>query len=250
MSWSRQRKTAYGLGTFFIVACVIVFPAYYFFYTPPTCSDGVQNQGEQGIDCGGPCRRLCPNAFMSPSISWTGVERVSPGLYNVAAYIINPNPTVGAYRVPYHAVLYDAKGEIIDQYYDVVSLHPHRNTLAFKGAVNTGARIPTRVLFEFTATPNWYAENDVLAALQVAKQDYSEDDSGAALVVTLHNSSPEPIGHTTVYAILYDVDGNHLGFSKTVVDGVPANGSALAPFTWPESWNGKVISKEILPVAE
>jgi len=26
----------------------------------PTCSDGVQNQGERGIDCGGPCPNPCP----------------------------------------------------------------------------------------------------------------------------------------------------------------------------------------------
>jgi hypothetical protein len=26
-----------------------------------TCSDGRQNQGEQGIDCGGPCDALCPS---------------------------------------------------------------------------------------------------------------------------------------------------------------------------------------------
>ena len=26
----------------------------------PTCSDGIQNQGETGIDCGGPCPAICP----------------------------------------------------------------------------------------------------------------------------------------------------------------------------------------------
>ncbi len=26
-----------------------------------TCSDGVKNQGEQGIDCGGPCQNACPS---------------------------------------------------------------------------------------------------------------------------------------------------------------------------------------------
>ena len=27
-----------------------------------TCADGIQNQGEEGVDCGGPCRRICGNA--------------------------------------------------------------------------------------------------------------------------------------------------------------------------------------------
>jgi hypothetical protein len=30
------------------------------FTDPPTCNDGVQNQGEGGIDCGGPCPNACP----------------------------------------------------------------------------------------------------------------------------------------------------------------------------------------------
>ncbi|MBK7389722.1 MAG: hypothetical protein IPI23_11835 [Bacteroidetes bacterium] len=29
-----------------------------------TCSDGIQNQGETGIDCGGPCA-ACPTATLS-----------------------------------------------------------------------------------------------------------------------------------------------------------------------------------------
>ncbi len=31
--------------------------------TAPTCSDGIQNQGETGIDCGGPCPNACPPSY-------------------------------------------------------------------------------------------------------------------------------------------------------------------------------------------
>ena len=45
----------------------------------PTCSDGIQNQGETGIDCGGPCPPCCPCSasparpflLSPPSVSWT-----------------------------------------------------------------------------------------------------------------------------------------------------------------------------------
>jgi hypothetical protein len=36
------------------------FAAHAKFWADPTCSDGVQNQGEAGIDCGGPCPATCP----------------------------------------------------------------------------------------------------------------------------------------------------------------------------------------------
>lgn len=38
-------------------------------YTAPTCSDGLQNQGERGVDCGGPCGKECPHPPASEAVS-------------------------------------------------------------------------------------------------------------------------------------------------------------------------------------
>ncbi len=249
-SWSQRRKLIYG-GIAALVVCAAIFLlAFFFFYKAPTCFDGVRNGNEQGVDCGGSCQRLCPSAFLAPSVSWTRLEQVAPGLYNVAAYVINPNPTAGAALVPYHVILYDDQGVEITEYDGTMTLPPHRNALAFNGAVSTGKRIPSRALFELTAAPNWLSEADPLAALSVGDKTYSEDASGASLSVVLKDTAVDPVGRTSVYAVLYDKDGNALGFSKTILDGIPAYGSAVAPFTWPSSFGGAVISIEVLPVAE
>ncbi|MBK8414265.1 MAG: hypothetical protein IPL22_06950 [Bacteroidetes bacterium] len=53
-----------------------------------TCSDGIQNQGETGIDCGGPCA-ACPTATCSDGIQnqgETGIDCGGP---------CAPCPTVG-----------------------------------------------------------------------------------------------------------------------------------------------------------
>jgi hypothetical protein len=113
-----------------------------------------------------------------------------------------------------------------------------------------GKRIPAKALFEFSSAPNWISAADPLYAITVGKKSFSEDSSGASLSVTLNNTSAQLINRTDVYAVLYDKDGNAIGFSKTILDGIPAYGSATAPFTWPASFNGAVISIEVLPVAE
>ena len=249
-SWSQRRKMIYG-GIASLVACAAIFlPAFFFFYKAPTCSDGMKNGDETGVDCGGSCQRLCPSAFLSPSVSWTRMEQVAPGLYNVAAYIINPNPNAGAVSVPYHVIVYDDQGIEITEYTGTVTLRPQRNTLAFSAAVPMGKRIPAKALFQFTAAPDWIVQPDLLQSLVIGDKKYSEDDTGASLSVTLKNSSVNPIGRTDVYAVLYDKDGNALGFSKTILDGIPSQGSAVAPFTWPSSFKDFVISIEVLPVAE
>ena len=69
--------------------------------------------------------------------------------------------------------------------------------------------------------------------------------------MTLQNNAVTAYKDLTVYVVLYDAAGNAIDFSKTVIDSVPGNGGTIvAPFTWPLSHNGRVISIEVLPVLE
>lgn len=250
-SWSKNRKLIYGGSTIIIIAGAIIIPAFLHFYKAPTCFDGAKNGNEQGTDCGGSCSRLCQNAFLSVNgAAWVRYEEVAPHLYNVAAYIVNPNTEGEASHVPYHIVLYDKDGVIITDRSGTVTLPPRRNTLAFQGAINVGKRIPAKALFEFTEAPNWHKRIDPLAKISIGDKSYTEDSYGSALSVTMNNKDVLPITNLSVYIVLYDKDGNALGFSKTVLDEIPANISAIAPFTWPLDRKGAVISIEVLPVQE
>lgn len=249
-SWSKRRKYEYGAIVAIIVVGVVILLFYRFIYKTPTCFDGVQNQSEQGVDCGGVCERLCSNSFLAADIAWSRLEEVAPGLYNIAAYVINNNVEGGAASVPYHIVLYDNQGMLITETDGLVTLPPHRNTLIFAPAVPVGKRIPVRASVEFTSEPDWRKQKDTLQSLVVSNKKYSEDETGSSLMVTLRNTSVTTIENLTVYAVLYDRNGNAIGFSKTQLDEVPALGDAVAPFTWPINRHDMVISIEVLPVAE
>lgn len=249
-SWSQQRKTIYALLVVILVVGAIGVPVFLTVYKAPTCSDGVRNGNEQGTDCGGSCQRLCQSSFLPPSLAWTRFEEVAPGLYNIAAYLVNPNTDAEARNVPYHISLYDDRGVLITDTNGLVTLPPHRNTLAFKGAINVGKRVPAKALFEFTALPQWYKHSDELGPLSVADKKYEEDESGSSLVATIKNNSAKLISTLSVYAVLYNADGNALGFSKTIIDEIAAQSTVVAPFTWPLNRKGAVISVEILPVLE
>ena len=249
-SWSRRRKSIYALIAAVVLIAAVGVPGFLHFYKAPTCSDGVQDGDEQGVDCGGSCERLCQSAFLAPSVAWARFAEVAPHLYNLGAYIINPNIAGEAQNVPYHIALYDDQGiPIIDT---TERSHCRRIGIRLRSRAQSilGARVPAKALFEFTAPPDWYIQDDTLQPLTIGDKKYSEDQDSASLLVTLGNSGVDPIGRITVYTILYDKDGNALGFSKTIVDGIPGKGTAVAPFTWPQSFNGQVISIEVLPVAE
>lgn len=249
-TWANRRKTLYAAIVVVILAAALGLPSFFFFYKAPSCFDGIQNGNEQGIDCGGSCTKLCQSAFLAPAVSWTRFKSVAPGLYNVAAYIVNPNQNAEATGTPYHMALYDAKGMLITDVYGQVTLPPRRDSLAFQGAVAVGSRLPARAFFEFTAAPNWFIASDPLSAISIGRRDYQENQNSSSLLVTLNNASAVSVGPVTVYVVLFDQNGDTLDFSKTIVDQVPANGSADAPFTWPESHHGAVVSIAVLPVAE
>ncbi|MFA6601917.1 MAG: hypothetical protein WCT02_03595 [Candidatus Paceibacterota bacterium] len=250
-SWSHRRKSSYAIVVIAIVLVAVTSIAFLFFYKTPTCFDGIQNGGEGGIDCGGRCSRLCQSSFLPPSVTWTRFEKVAPGFYNVAAYIVNPNVEGTAFDAPYRFSLYDSKGILIVEREGVVTLPPHRNTLAFQAQVSVGQREPVKAIFEFIeAGPNWQKASDQLSSLVFDSGVYTEDQDSSSLSATLKNVGVQNLGRMSVYAVLKDAEGNAIGFSKTVIDGIPAKSMVTAPFTWPFGRNGRVISQEVLPVAE
>lgn len=86
---------------FLLIIGSIVGIVYFLIKGPvATCSDGIQNQGEEGIDCGGPCKS-CPEEVLEDiEILWTKALS-SPGAYDVVAKIKNPNRDYGAASFSY-----------------------------------------------------------------------------------------------------------------------------------------------------
>lgn len=249
-NWAKKRKLIYASIAILFIVSVIGIPSFLLFYKAPTCFDGKQNGGEKGIDCGGRCQLLCQSDFFPPTVSWTRIDKVIDGVYNVSAYIINPNNDGEAKNVPYKVTLFDNLGIKIASKNGTVTIPPHRNTLAFSGLINTDKYLPVRALFEFTSAPNWIKKTDELVDLVIKDMDYSESDNSSSLIVNLENSGLKDLNNINVYSVLYDSSGNTIGFGKTVVDEIKAKSTAIAPFTWNTNRNGKVVSKEVLYVAE
>jgi hypothetical protein len=255
VSWSTKRRWTYISVIAAVVLILIVVPGFFTFYKAPTCFDGIQNEGELGIDCGGPCTKLCQTAFMPAKIIWADSEEITPGTYDLAAYIENENLNGAAVNVPYTFSVYDNQGVLITQQHGRMTIPVGRNTLAFVGDVKTGTRVPAKggITFQFDNPPIWGKSFDSLSNLVIGTPKFSENGAPATGVVSSLNV---PIGNNgltsyngvTVYAVLSDKNSNHIGFSETYLDSVPPGSSVTAPFTWPFSFGGRVVSEEILPV--
>jgi Mg-chelatase subunit ChlD len=230
--WSTRRKLSY-LSIF--IGAVVVFvgvPAFVFFYEAPSCFDGRKNQGEQGRDCGGPCRNLCQNLQVLPIVVWRQKFEVTPDVYSAVAYLENPN--IGAYasKAAYKFTLYDDKGVVITERYGTTYIPPQKVFVVFEGGIQVGNRPPTRVEFEFVETPYWSRSSVEEPKLSIQSKVLSRTDVRPRLDAVVKNESIFNLANIEVQAIIYAASGNAIAASRTYIEELRKDESKNVVFTW------------------
>ena len=106
----------------FIIALIFIFIlsgigflVYYLSQPAPSCSDGIQNQSEEEIDCGGPCPSCQLVYIKDIEVLWTKAIVSQGNFYDLAAQIKNPNQNYGSGLIPYQFELYDSKNNLISR---------------------------------------------------------------------------------------------------------------------------------------
>lgn len=248
--WSRTRKRIILAIIILILTVVLGVPMYFLFYRAPTCFDGVQNSGEDGVDCGGSCQLLC-TADSLPLIT-RGDPRVIgvvPGVYEVVALVENPNPSGEVIRARYTFKLYSSSSAVPVKTIEGEIFVPSGETFAvFEGPFEIGSElVPTRAIFEWQAdTLVWNKDDSEEPEIIVDSQNLSREDSTPRLEVTMRNLSLENVSNLELVALVYDEDGNIFAASKTFIDSVLPGGSNLAIFSWPRPFAREISRIDIL----
>ena len=218
------------------------------FYKAPTCFDGKQNEGEQGIDCGGPCATICQASFADPREEWATSSEVVSGVYNALAYVVNPNVNADAENIMYDFRLYDDSGLLIVRRDGETPVPPTEDFGIFEPSITTGNRIPERTYFEFESVPVWQPVATTSLAYQptAVSSDFETSTSSSRLDVVVSNPSPNEEDNIETIAILYGTDGNVVAFSKTLIPSITAGNTATASFTWPYEISSTIAKKEFL----
>lgn len=247
-TWATKRKLGYFFGLIFMLVLFVAVPAFYFLYTPPTCTDGKQNGGERGVDCGGKCARLCPADFTSARVLWSYSMKVVPGVYNTLAYVQNPNQGVEIKSLDYVFKFYDAEGILIDERRGSSFVPAGQKFVVFEGGIRTGIRIPARTTFEFTGVPAWRPGN-VLTQIRTQNVDLTEGNAPKAEVKIQNMAVDKSFSNIDAFIVLYDADDNRVSFSKTVIEQIGVNQSQSLYFTWPEAFLRPVVRTEVIFMA-
>lgn len=248
-SWAFRRRFLYLTIIFLVlVPPVAIFTYFEFIKQPPSCQDGLKNQNEHGPDCGGICVVACMYEVQAyPTIQWSRGYYVSKGVYNLVAYLQNPNTGYISKPVRYMFNVYDDKNVLLGSKEGSVSFPTTKLFPIFAPSIDVGERIPKRVSFEFLEPITWLEYNGEKPELEVIERNLSEEKENPIIEATVRNKTLHTYTNVEVVAIVYDKEGNGFASSRTFIDKIGDREDAKVRFTWPEPFAVKPSKIEIIP---
>ncbi len=249
MTWSSRRQLiilAIVLSVVIIVGGFILWP---YIFKAPTCNDGLQNQGEVGIDCGGQCTKLCSVQVNNLKVLWSRTFKVANGVYDALSYVENQNFDAALKKVVYTFILYDTNNILVAKRVGKTYITPNGKIPIFEGAIRTGERVPKRATIEFDEIPEWTKVSQKAVSLTLSARDikFETIDSHPTVFASIANGSIYNLSDIEVTVILYDDRDNAFAVSRTIIDSLNKSSSGRVVFTWVTPFEKPPKRIEIIP---
>ncbi len=232
--WALRRQTII-LGTVTFVALGVAIGAYFLYRPAPSCSDGMQNQSELGIDCGGPCAPVCEGEARSLVVEWVRVFPVSNGLYDIVARVSNQNEIIGTPSFSYTFELFDSENISITRKAGTTFANPNESFYIFESLISAGARIPARAVLTIDTTHSWSRYVEATPKLSIVNKQYVDDPAPLA-TATVINNTLKTLNNIRALVVLFNEEGIAYGASATIVKVLAKDAQEPLSFTWPSSF--------------
>jgi len=234
VGWGLRRQISI-LSLLFFVAAIFGLSLYLFALRPvPSCTDGIKNQSEIEVDCGGECAKVCASEVTPLVVHWTRYFKVQDGMYDLGALVSNPNVGFGISALPYSLRIFDSKNVMLAESKGVTYVNDKEQFVVFASNVNAGYRTPARAVielgeFEWARIP----ANQVKPKFSLDNKQYVSEPA-SRLTATLENLELYALYDVDATAALFDDKGNVLGISATQIQDMPKTSKTELVFTWPE----------------
>ena len=236
---------------FLLILSGFGFLVYYFSQPAPSCFDGIQNQGEEGIDCGGPCLPCELVNIKEIEILWIKALPGQNDFYDLAAQIKNPNQNYGSGQVPYHFELYDSKDNLIAQYSGSTFILPNQTKYLVQARIEASQasnRI-SEVNLSFGEIEWQKLEDYQLPQLFIQQKEYhlleSEELGFSQAKGVLINKSNFYFDKIDIDILLFDSSHHLLALNTTEVRTLLAGQGRDFVATWFEKIEGQVSFVEM-----
>jgi len=245
MKMTRNSKRALIICIYFLIFGVIGSLLYYLISPGPTCSDGKKNQGETGIDCGGPCAP-CEKEINAEDLVVEEQYFVygDNDRFDVMAKIKNPNNQYGAGKIKYRFDLTDQSGAVLATQDGENFILPGETKYIID--VNLASSVkPYTVKFSVTDV-EWEEFLDYEEPkLSIYNKDYWEDADKNTVFGLLRNESYFDFNFIEIDIVLRGGNGKPLALGKYEMRTVKTQEERDFKVFWPYKFSGEVKDVEI-----
>ncbi len=232
---------------------VLAWVYFGWFYQPAGCFDNKQNQGETGVDCGGPCALSCERLTIKPvEALWSRAVPLKENAYDLVAQVNNPNPNFGLGQVKYNFKVYDSGNQLLAQKSGVDYILPGQKKYLIEANVAL-AKTPAKVeiIIDAAAKADWQELKDNFESPDIYVHDkqfkYLEGQTGVAQASgIIKNNSQFDFDKISVAVVLFDENKDIVGVNKTVALTIPAGEERYFAVLWYDALPGQVKSADML----
>ena len=233
----------------FILACVIIL-ILYFQKPEPSCFDGIKNQDEEEIDCGGPCISCELVNIESLKVLWTEVIPSEKGFYDLAARIKNPNQNYGSGKISYKFEIYDYNDNFVSDYSGETFILPNQTKYIVNTKIASDASVyRANIIFTNVDWKKPFNYNFPEFAVKQKEYYFLNDESlgvsqAKAILVNKSNFDFEEIG---IDVLLFDSLDNLIAVNNNEIRTLPTGQERDFIVTWFHNIDGNVSRIEVEP---
>jgi len=236
---------------FILLAVIALIGAGIYFLTlpkeEPTCSDGIQNQGEEGVDCGAICGNFCDTQEKLLKVMYQGFIPTTENNYDLVAQIENTNNLWGADNVPYTFYLYNEAGEQIASRQGSAYILPQETKYIVEQKVYCG-EIPAKVELEL-GRENWKKADNFRDLNLKFRERNIQTGAGNPnrLYGVLENDTSYNLNKIEIVGVVVGADNKIIAAGKTEMTTLMMGESRYFEIGFPNVISGQVITYEIRP---
>ena len=232
-----KRKTKkFIIASFpFILFLFLIIIVYLLTKPAPSCFDQKRNQGEEGIDCGGPCLPCYIKYAKEPEILSTQVLPVTQEFSEVLIKIKNENEKVGA-KFNYRVRFFDRFAQLIGEEEGKSFVLPLSVKYLVLPKVNLKSQEIFRVDFSFTKL-EWqefpYPSSELFSVLNKKLRWLSPKEPGVLeLSGELQNETSLIFSRAEIVILLYSRTGEILNAARTEMENLKAGERRSFKYVW------------------
>lgn len=247
-----KNKTKRAIIIFIYLLILVLIGALIYFWVKPeeNCLDGVRNQNEEDVDCGGICTKKCDKIVIEDLVVEQGgvLDNGAVNRADLYGKIYNPNSVFGSNKFEYEFVLKDSAGQVISSKKGTSFILPGESKYIIENNIEVNSMPASADLSIKEADWVEFKDQYEKPQVKIVNKQYGQISSGIGFseaLGLLKNESPFDFSAIKIIIILKDASDKIIALNSTEMRTVRSGENRDFRSLWFNRFPGEVSSVEV-----